>query len=574
MGTFTITRAEYRAEQQNALRQKHLRNGFTLADSRRFKDWNLSFYTRIGRQNSAFYDRGEAGFIGVAGSMIFDGLTGEEAAAALFDSFDGITVDWRRTHGGFTVIMQKFGRLFVFGDRLGLNKIYLDTAGNCVSNSFLSVLEQIGRCTPDPVGAHIYAWLSLIYGDRTFISEIRPASPNSLIEPGKTLNIRQLSLPIDRSLADWPLDEAQSAEFFLERLRKLFAIFARSFKGRVNCSLSGGYDSRFVMCLLLDAGIKPSLYVYGAPSDPDVIIAKELAAIAGQEIEWVHKEAASLPAMQEWPDQLDAVSFALDGWTNGGIITQGISDLATRLSRSQDDQVLMLGTAGEIFRNFFYLPDRAISLERFIRAMYCRFDPAAFGPDFSVGDYRAALRDDVQSVTGVTSDRMDRRQIEMIYPLLRARYMFGRDMVINQRFGWSFSPFLEPAIFEGAHNLPLKFKTLGNLESRMIRMLNPQLAACPSAYGHSFTEPTPIASKLRYYVQDHYRPLWLREKSYRFQHRKPENLPAILQGGYLKSIIDPEYPFMRRLFNLARVYDAGAMNRITTMEYLLQKANG
>ena len=40
---------------------------------------------------------------------------------------------------------------------------------------------------------------------------------------------------------------------------------------------------------------------------------------------------------------------------------------------------------------------------------------------------------------------------------------------------------LQPAIFEGAHNIPLRFKTMGNLERRMIQKLNPAVAACPSA---------------------------------------------------------------------------------------------
>lgn len=574
MATYTVTRASHAPARQKKLHARHLRHGYVEAASHRIKDWIVTFYTRPGRSNACFLDLADAGFIGVAGSLIYDGATGEEAARKLHDAFDGKSVDWSKTNGGYTVILKKFDRLFVFADRLGLNKIYMDTGGNCLSNSFISVLDQLEKSTPDPVGSHQYAWLTVIHGERTFISEIKPAAPNSLIEAGEKFEVRQLALPINRTLGDWPLNFEESAEFYNERLRKIFSVLAGKFDGQINCSLSGGYDSRLVFSLLLDAGVKPKLYVYGGPADPDVIVAKHLAAIAGQEIEWVNKSIEPLPSAEEWPERLDEICFGLDGWTNEGLPTDGYSDLKTRLSRSEGDQVLLLGTAGEVFRNFFYLPDKTYNLRAFVRAIYFRFSPEACGPDFRPEEYHSAFVDDISRVVGATSDRMDRRQIEMIYPLLRARYFFGRDMVINQRFGWSFSPFLEPAVFEGAHNLPLKYKTLGAMERRMIERLNPELAACPSAYGHAVSEPTPLSSKLRYYMLDHYRPMWLRERSYQIQHRKPEALPPILQGGYLKAAIDPEYPFMRRLFNISRVFDASAMNRITTMEYVLQKANG
>lgn len=574
MATYTITRAGYAPARQKQLHARHLRHGFIEAANHHFKDWVVTFYTRPGRSNACFLNFGDTGFIGIAGSLIYDGATGEEAARKLYDVFDGKSVAWSKTYGSYTVILKKFDRLFIFADRLGLNKIYMDSGGNCLSNSFISILDQLKKSTPDPVGSHQYAWLTVIHGERTFISEISTAPPNSLIEAGVKFDVQQHALPVNRVLSDWPLDFEESAEFYNERLRKIFSILANKFNGRVNCSLSGGFDSRLVFTLLLDAGIRPNLYVYGGPNDADVIIAKHLAAVAGQKIEWVDKAAEPLPSVEEWPARLEEVCFGLDGWAYECLSTHGYSDVKTRLSRSEGDQALLLGTAGEVFRNFFYLPDKTYSLSAFVRAMYFRFNSASCGPDFRPEEYYSAFVDDISRVIGAASDRLDRRQIEMIYPLLRARYFFGRDMVLNQRFGWAFSPFLEPEVFEGAHNLPLKFKTLGKMEARMIQRLNPELAACPSTYGHAFSEPTPLGSKLRYYMLDHYRPMWLRERSYQIQHRRPEALPPALRDDYLKATIDPEYPFMRRLFNIDRVYDADAMGRIITMEYVLQKANG
>lgn len=574
MGTFTVTRTGQGPARQERLHKKHLAHGFTPAATHQHNGWTINFYRKPDRSNACFLDLGEAGFIGVAGSLIYDGLTGDAAARKLFDSFDGRSIDWRNSYGSYTILIRKFGRLFIFADRLGLNKIYMDSAGNCLSNSFISVISLLGPCTPDPVGVYIYAWLALVYGDRTFVKEIKPAAPNSLIEVGETIEVRQLPTPIDRNLDAWTLNFEETADFYIQRLRRLFSVIAANFGGRVNCSLSGGYDSRLVLALALDAGIKPKLYVYGPASDPDVIIAKQLASIAGQDLDWVDKAAQPLPAPEGWAAKLEQCAFALDGWTNGGLAAGGPTDMETRLSRTEADHVLLLGTAGEVFRNFFYLPDHPYQLEQFVRSIFFRIDEEACGPAFSAGDYVATLVSDIQKVIGSSGMIADRRQIEQIYPLLRARHMFGRDMVLNQRFGWAFSPFLEPAVFEGAHNIPLHFKTLGNLERRMIQKLNPALAACPSAYGHPFSEAPPLLNKLRYYLLDHYRPLWVRARSYKMQHRKPQMPPAALRDDYLKAVIDTAFPFLRPFFNIERVYDTAVLNRIVTMEYVLQAANG
>ncbi len=574
MGTFTVTRSGYAPALQARLRERHLNNGFEEEAAHSFGDWTLRFYTRPGRHNSIFLDLGSEGFIGITGSLIYASLTGEEAARKLYDSFDGKSVDWRNALGSYSVILKKAGRVFIFTDRLGLAKIYQNTIGTCLSSSFISILDQLEQSTPDPVGCHMYAWLELIYGDRTFVNEIKPAPPNSLIEVGPQFHVRQLETPIERKLDDWNLDFEDSVDFYVERLQKLFAVYAKQFDGRINSSLSGGFDSRLVLALLLDAGIKPRTYVYGEAADPDVQVAKDLARVAGLKIDWVNKSERLLPAPDEWPKQLSEQCFALDGWTNIGIVNGGNSDLETRFSRSQGDQVLLLGTAGEIFRNFFYLPERSYDLEKFVRAIYFRLDPAACGPQFSAGDYTAALVGDIQQVLGVQKNVLERHELEMVYPLLRARYFFGRDMVINARFGWSFSPFLEPEIFEGTQNVPLKFKNMGHLERRIIHRINPELAACQSAYGYPFDAEPPLAARLKYYLLDHYRPLWVRGYSYRLQHRRPATMPSILKGDYLKAIIDPEFPFLRNMFNIERVYDAEVMNRIVTMEYLLQQGNG
>ncbi|WP_438992908.1 hypothetical protein [Pseudemcibacter sp.] len=57
----------------------------------------------------------------------------------------------------------------------------------------------------------------------------------------------------------------------------------------ITTALSGGYDSRLLLSLLIDAGVTPQLYVYGENSSPDVLVAKSIEKGEGLEINHVDK---------------------------------------------------------------------------------------------------------------------------------------------------------------------------------------------------------------------------------------------------------------------------------------------
>jgi hypothetical protein len=74
------------------------------------------------------------------------------------------------------------------------------------------------------------------------------------------------------------------------------------------------------------------------------------------------------------------------------------------------------------------------------------------------------------------------------------------------------TPLVSPRLVELAAALPLNWKTYGDLECRIIRMLSERVAKGPSGYGFDFAKG-PTAAHRRYINATMYRPIALRRRS-------------------------------------------------------------
>ncbi|MBM3518376.1 MAG: hypothetical protein FJX56_11030 [Alphaproteobacteria bacterium] len=151
-----------------------------------------------------------------------------------------------------------------------------------------------------------------------------------------------------------------------------------------------------------------------------------------------------------------------------------------------------------MFRNFFYLPDRALSVREFLWSFCSRFDPRMCTPLFVEERYLGALAAKVAAVLDHPDTGLSRRDVELLYPVFHCRYWMGRNNSVNCQFGPTLTPFVDPVIVAEALALPLSDKNNGRFEADLINTLSPALAAYPSAYGHAFAGPPP----LRRVVQD------------------------------------------------------------------------
>ncbi len=503
---------------------------------------------------------------------------GAAGLAAFLEAFDEAAPGLAETRGQFCLVFKKAERLYLSCDALGTNKIYHNQDQTLFSNLFIAAAEGLANPGLDLQGCYEYVWNGVPSGQRSFFSDLLTLPPANFLmiaprQPPRLLSLPALALAEDRAAPGETM--AAAAGRHLGRLRRLIAGYREAFGDRVNLLFSGGYDSRLLLGLLLEAGLRPRITVYGGAGDRDCRIARQVAEGEGLAFRRVDKSRGPPRAPENPGEELDPGEellrnyAAFDGWKVTGLFDNG-ADRADRRAQVADGAAKMNGSLGEIYRNFFYLPDRPYKARDLIWSFYGRNDPRACTARFDLVAYEAELAGALAEAVGARGPWLTRRQVELAYPLFRGRYWTARDVPINQGFGPYLTPFMEPAVIKGTCDLKIAWKSHGRFEGEMIRQLSGRLAAYPSVYGHGFDRPPPLAVVLR--AQASYRrPAFVRRFSYRLRQGRPSPRPSYLAPERLAAVMDPAFPYMRALFRLERIHDEEVLNRIATLEFLCQR---
>ncbi|MFC7335328.1 hypothetical protein [Rhodocista pekingensis] len=490
--------------------------------------------------------------LAAAGTLIHRGATGMEALRRLHaDLRAGTLTDGDEPWGCFAVAGRVASRRVLRTDGAGTFHLHADGAGRIVSSSFLALAETLPRLSIDPQGVYDHVFQEAPHGGGTVFREIRLLSAGD----GAAL----LPCPSGRRAS---LDEA--AERCLAVLHRRFAVLAELWGGKLDAALSGGYDSRLILALLRRCGAVPALHVYGAADSPDVRIARAICAAEGLALETVDKAAAGTPDPEAFAAQVEANFLALDGCPIDGLFDNGM-DVRTRTARSAGGRLALNGGGGEVFRDFFHLPPWGVSPAGLARRFYGGFDPSIAAGDFDADAYLDGLAGRIAATLGVEPDRrLSAVQAEALYPAFRCRWWMGRNASLNNRFGPALTPFVDPPVLRAALASPPALKRGGRLQARMIALADPALAAHPSAYGHAFDRPPPVAARAADLLL-RLRPGWLPRR------RRAGPLPALLTGPHREAVLPGRSEWVERFFRVERIGDPRQLARVLTLEYLFRR---
>ncbi|MCP5413791.1 MAG: hypothetical protein H6961_04155 [Chromatiaceae bacterium] len=536
-----------------------------------FPPLQVGLYSASASSAPAVYEAANGDTIVVLGSLLSSGRPAPEALPLLLDQFEPGTFSWRDMLGTYIILIYKGSTLYVLGDGLGASKIYTDSTRAIWSNSFLALCELGQPKLLDKQACYEYASNGSVFGTRTLIKGITSLPANCVLAVnGEKIRIEERPSPIRNNGVEHLKTLDAVADYHVTQLEQVFEPIARNYGGRIRLSFSGGFDSRLMLANLLKFGAKPSLFVYGDSQDEDVRIARLICKAEGLPLEVIDKSLAPPLDPEEFIGETEKNLFAFDGWKVETPIFDFGADRKDRMSRHVDGRVPLNGSLGEIYRNFFYMPDRPSSTGAVISTFYSRYDPKAFTSRFDEKAYRSAMASAMRQAIGADSDQLTRWQVEELYPKFRGRFWTGRDAQINQRFGPMFFPYLEHAAISNTAKIPLSFKNLGYLQGRMISRINSRLASYPSDYGFALDGPRPFKYRLKTLLGTQ-RPAALRKLSFRMTHTAQEPRTGALAPEYLSRVIDLEFPIMRKLFNIEQVNSATQYGLIATLEYLGQR---
>jgi asparagine synthase (glutamine-hydrolysing) len=513
-------------------------------------------------------------FVAVAGTPVFDGLMGRAALSAMLCADMGANPDWRRAAGHFIAIVRRAGRTFLFGDCFGIFQLYHDAEERVFSTSLLAALAALPRVSFDTQGVYEWAFGVVTVGNDTIFAELKMLGPERLVElTAQGTASHPLSKPLTPVSGERLPDAERIARNRAQLMRVVEAQVA-GFGDRINCPLSGGMDSRLMLAALRATGCKPSVYVYGPPSASDVQVARAIGKAEGFHVEWIDKQAERI-APDAFAEQVARNFHELDGLPNfGNIFDNGVNARA-RDQRHAGGALAVSGGGGEVYRDFFMLPNRPASAMTLTRCFNSRFLASDATDLFEPERYVARIADKVAAGLGSDDrhEKLHRLSVEQAFPRVRLRALFRWEMNIESRHGPYALTFLDPMLTDEAMKLPIALKQSGRFEGMMIQAIDPALARHMSSYGHHFAGPPGLRYRLDEGTTRH-RPVWLRERAYRIKRRLGPMMDehgGLLSADYMGRVVDMELPIMRRFFHVDRITDAGLWRRIACLEHLAVK---
>jgi asparagine synthase (glutamine-hydrolysing) len=444
------------------------------------------------------------------------------------------------------------------------------------STSLLSTAGALPRLSFDPQSVYEFAFNVVPLGDDTVLREVKRLGPDRLVRLAPDgAKSRALAKPLPDTPTATPVEERVARQ--RQSLSAIVRTHVDTFGNNLVCPLSGGLDSRLLLASLRAEGAEPRVYVYGSEGGEDVTIARQVGEALGFRVEWFDKEGFAVPEPDAFPKMVERVFHDHDGLPNFGNLFDNGGNAAARDARHVGGALAASGGCGEIFRNFFYLPDRPIRAAEVAKVFFARYSAADATELFDESAWLRAIEDKILHALGRDGDRgpLPRPVVEQIYPRVRCRALFGKEISDENRHGAYLMPFLDHRLVSEAMTLPLALKNAGRFEAMLINAIDPELARQPSAYGHHFAEPPGVRHRLLEW-STRARPIALRHRSYALQRRLGRSVHdehgGLLKPEYLGRVIDLEMPFMRRYFRPERLSsDNGLFRRVACLEYVAEK---
>ncbi len=506
-------------------------------------------------------------FIISVGTCIYNKKIGIDSIKELFEDFsEGKNINIG-LNGNYTIIIFRNDKLYILNDYLGLYRIYTNKTKTVLSNSFLAVSRAITKKNISSQEIYEYIFQGAFYGDKTIYKEIKLLSSQYLwqISPELTKTEKDFDFNFNQTSSNLNDLVTKTSKSHLD----YFNMLKNTFGNKITSALSGGYDSRLMLALMKNVDILPKLYVYGENNSNDVKVAKTITEGENLLLDHVNRSEYDRIEIQSFRSILENNFYCFDGLGIKGVFDNG-SDINTRIKRYEDMLLQLNGGGGEIYRNFWNLPNKRYSIRNFLKSKYEPLDLIKICTEhFNKNQYYSNFENKIKIILSTDKDSLSRKQIEMLYPFLRLKYWMGMNNSINNQFGYAITPYVEPEFVYKSFNIPLKYKNLGLFQSLLIRNTDEGLSKYYSDYGFTFYDKINRKRKIKGFIKRNIpislRPLIRRKLS----KNKNEIKPYYLQDEYLNEIFNLDNLEIYKYINVKQIKDPEVLSRALSIELLI-----
>ena len=268
-----------------------------------------------------------------------------------------------------------------------------------------------------------------------------------------------------------------------ENLSNYFKIIIENYK-EFSLGLSGGFDSRLILSLLLKYDTKPFIYTNGNPNSIDVKISKGICKAFGLEFVNYYENDEFFKG-SNLAEVIDEKFILDDGFNNFGAF---FSIQNKDLINSQKARTNLNGAGGEIYRAWLNLSNKDLGISDFMNVKLNDFSENIPRESFNRSIFFESLRKKIINNFGIefSGVKIPPPFGNLIYPEFRLRYWAGRTISKINQFCFALLPYTEPILYLQSIYIPFKYKVAGKFEAALIKKINPELAKHDSNYGFNF----------------------------------------------------------------------------------------
>lgn len=200
--------------------------------------------------------------------------TGEETIKYILNKYNRTDkISFKDIYGAFIIIIidKNTGKKLIFTDNSKMRSFYLGK--NFISNSFLELIKYEKELNYDMDNVAQFITLGVVYFGKTVFQEIKLTLSEKYYEiiEGKILEK-------DKEIGDIynPLEKIKN----IQDVNKFFDDISYAVKDlNVSFDITGGFDSRMVLCEMKDTVGKYGLFISGPKEAKDVMIADKISKL-------------------------------------------------------------------------------------------------------------------------------------------------------------------------------------------------------------------------------------------------------------------------------------------------------
>lgn len=499
------------------------------------------------------------------GSVFYKKKFAAEAVKMFYEDLKIDKVDPSKLMGSFCIFyLNDFNKCQIINDSGAIYQLYSNSQGDFITNSFLISTSIAQNKTIDEMALNANLLVGYMPYPDTLFSDIKRIQCEQ--KWGKfTLNRYHI-----KSNTFQFKNYKENVHYQTSQINAYVDNLRGTLLGKgVEMGISGGYDSRLILSMLLDKGISIHAHTHFKKNDPDPIIAKELCDLAGIPLKLI-SERPSLNTQEDFDTILKGSFLQFDGRVNSMMDLgkyEYTRDYRVRLFNPND--ITVTGVGGEMYRNHNYFNKSRITVDQFIIYYIINHRNWANMHNSKKSDFIDYIKKGVEPILD-DSKYVSYKDSKRYYKTNWLRDWHGTRNTAENHFTSYVSPFADSFLSEAALHSVDHHGLLGKFEIDLIRAQNPNLTKLNSSYGFSF-EKIPFWGSQKEYLKI-LTPTWVKLAiASKVRSIKPVhniNIISTFQTKYINSIEDYNLYFNKTQFiqnsgNIELTYSLGyAINKL------------